>query len=153
MQMQPGKLVLGFVGRRFFRCFCPRVATHFTKKTKNNKLRESVIFLHEMEIPPGFESLCHEKESKLRVIAQPQDIQAHMWFSWPRKTIHTHTHIPKRVPKQNKHQAWQSLPNRSLSRDPYIIHLNIALQMVVSLYFGGKSHVSNGQNVSFKEPV
>ena len=35
-----------------------------------------------------------------------------------------------------------------LNRDPYIIHLN----MVVSLYFGGKSHVSNGQNVSFKEP-
>ena len=34
-----------------------------------------------------------------------------------------------------------------------MIHLNIALQMVVSLYFGGKSHVSNGQNyVSFKEP-
>ena len=24
--------------------------------------------------------------------------------------------------------------------------------MVVSLYFGGKSHVSNGQNVSLKEP-
>ena len=24
--------------------------------------------------------------------------------------------------------------------------------MVVSLYFGGKSHVSNGQNISFKEP-
>ena len=38
------------------------------------------------------------------------------------------------------------------NRDPYIIHLNIALQMVVSLYFGGTSHVSNGQNVSFKEP-
>ena len=36
--------------------------------------------------------------------------------------------------------------------DPYIIHLNIALPMVGSLYFGGKSHVSNGQNVSFKEP-
>ena len=31
-------------------------------------------------------------------------------------------------------------------------HLNIALSMVVSLYFGGKSHVSNGQNVSFEEP-
>ena len=31
-----------------------------------------------------------------------------------------------------------------LSRDPYIIHLNIALYMVVSLYFGG---VSNGQSV------
>ena len=31
-------------------------------------------------------------------------------------------------------------------------HLNIALQMVVSLYFGGKSHVLNGQHVSFKEP-
>ena len=28
----------------------------------------------------------------------------------------------------------------SFSRDPYIIHLNIALYMVVSLYFGGKSH-------------
>ena len=34
----------------------------------------------------------------------------------------------------------------------YIIHLNIALEMLVSLYFGGKSHVSNGQYVSFKEP-
>ena len=44
------------------------------------------------------------------------------------------------------------VPFRSLSRDPYIIHLNIALQLVVSLYFGGKSHVSNGQHVSFKEP-
>ena len=30
------------------------------------------------------------------------------------------------------------------NRDPYIIHL--------SLYFRGKSHVSNGQNVSFKKP-
>ena len=30
------------------------------------------------------------------------------------------------------------------NRDPYIIHLNIALSMVVSPYFGGKSHVSNG---------
>ena len=38
------------------------------------------------------------------------------------------------------------------NRDPYIIHLNIALYMVGSLYFGGKSHVSNGQSVSFKEP-
>ena len=37
-------------------------------------------------------------------------------------------------------------------RDPYIIHLNIALHMVVSLYFGGKSHVSNGQNVSLRSP-
>ena len=42
-----------------------------------------------------------------------------------------------------------------LFRDPYIIYLNIALSilsMVVSLYVGGKGHVSNGQNVSFKEP-
>ena len=38
------------------------------------------------------------------------------------------------------------------NRDPYIIHLNIALSMVVSPYFWGNSHVSNGQNVSFKEP-
>ena len=37
------------------------------------------------------------------------------------------------------------------ARDPYIIHGNIALSMVVSLYFAGKSHVSNGQNISFKE--
>ena len=37
------------------------------------------------------------------------------------------------------------------NRDPYI-HLNIALQMVVSPYFGGTSHASNSQNVSFKEP-
>ena len=43
-------------------------------------------------------------------------------------------------------------PAPNPSRDPYIIHLNIALSMVVSLYFGGKSHVSNGQNVSSKEP-
>ena len=34
------------------------------------------------------------------------------------------------------------------NRDPWIIHLNIALYMVVSLYFGGKSHVSTGQKVS-----
>ena len=33
-----------------------------------------------------------------------------------------------------------------------IMHLNIALQMEVCLYLGGKSHVANGQNVSFKEP-
>ena len=39
----------------------------------------------------------------------------------------------------------------SSNRDPDIIHLNIALCMV-SLYFGGKSHVSIGQNVSFKKP-
>ena len=32
------------------------------------------------------------------------------------------------------------------------LYLSIALYMVVSLYFGGKSHVSNGQNVFFKEP-
>ena len=38
-------------------------------------------------------------------------------------------------------------------RDPYIIHLNIALYMVVPLYFGGKSNASNGQHVSFKEPA
>ena len=37
-------------------------------------------------------------------------------------------------------------------RDPYIIHLNIALLMVVSLCFGGTNHVFNGQHVSFKEP-
>ena len=37
-------------------------------------------------------------------------------------------------------------------RDPNIIHLNIALQIVVSHYFGGKSHVSIGENVSFEEP-
>ena len=35
----------------------------------------------------------------------------------------------------------------TLNRDPYIIHLKIALSMVVSLYFGGKSHVSNGGTV------
>ena len=29
----------------------------------------------------------------------------------------------------------------TLNRDPYIIHLNIALYMVVSLYFGGKSNM------------
>ena len=28
-----------------------------------------------------------------------------------------------------------------------IIHLNIALSMMVSLYFGGNSHVSNGFNM------
>ena len=39
-----------------------------------------------------------------------------------------------------------------LNRDPYIIHLSIALNMLVSLYLGGKSHVSNWQHVSFKEP-
>ena len=39
-----------------------------------------------------------------------------------------------------------------LSRDPYIIHLNIAFYMVVSPLFWWESHVSNGQNVSFKEP-
>ena len=40
------------------------------------------------------------------------------------------------------------------NRNPYIIHLNIALSMVVSPYFGGKKHASNGQHVSFniKEP-
>ena len=32
-------------------------------------------------------------------------------------------------------------------RDPDIIHLNIALKMVVSLYFAGQSHVSNGCNM------
>ena len=37
-------------------------------------------------------------------------------------------------------------------RDPCIIPLNIALYMVVDLYFGGKKHVSEEQNVSFKEP-
>ena len=36
----------------------------------------------------------------------------------------------------------------TIDRDPYIIQLAI----VVSLYFGGKSQVSNGQIVSFKEP-
>ena len=40
----------------------------------------------------------------------------------------------------------------STHRDPYIIHLNIALSMVVSPYVGGKSHVLNAQNASFKEP-
>ena len=37
-----------------------------------------------------------------------------------------------------------SLKNQQGNRDPYIIHLNIALYMVISLYLGGKSHVSNG---------
>ena len=46
----------------------------------------------------------------------------------------------------------RSLPFEPFLRDPYIIHLNIALSMAVSLCFGGKSHVSNGQNVYFKEP-
>ena len=44
------------------------------------------------------------------------------------------------------------MKNRHFNRDPYIIQLNIALQMVVSIYFAGKSNVLNGQNVSFKEP-
>ena len=34
-------------------------------------------------------------------------------------------------------------------RDPYIIHLNIALSMVVSLFCCGKKHVSNGQKCIF----
>ena len=33
---------------------------------------------------------------------------------------------------------------KKYKEDPYIIHLNIALFMVASLHFGGKSHVSNG---------
>ena len=38
--------------------------------------------------------------------------------------------------------------------DPYIVHLNIALEMVASSYFGGKSHVSNGCNMHlFRSPV
>ena len=41
----------------------------------------------------------------------------------------------------------------NFNRDPYIIHLNIALQMVVFLYFGGKSHVSNGQMYLLRSPV
>ena len=54
--------------------------------------------------------------------------------------------------------TWVNIRQRALkkpnneNRDPNIIHLNIAFQMVVSLYFGGESHVSNGQTVSFKEP-
>ena len=47
--------------------------------------------------------------------------------------------------------AYLSKPT-PFNRDPYFMHLNIALYMVVSLYFGRKSHVSNGQHVSFKEP-
>ena len=47
----------------------------------------------------------------------------------------------------------QSVPNalllewigpKKFNRDTYIIHLNMALSMAVSLYFGGTSHVSNG---------
>ena len=41
----------------------------------------------------------------------------------------------------------------AFTRDPYIIHLNIALHMVVSLYFGGKGHVSNGQNDLLRSAV
>ena len=37
--------------------------------------------------------------------------------------------------------------------DPYIIHLNIALSMVVSLDFGGKRHVSNGQMYLLRSPA
>ena len=39
-------------------------------------------------------------------------------------------------------------------RDPYIVRLNIAFSMVVSLsfVFGGKNHISNGQHVSVQEP-
>ena len=40
---------------------------------------------------------------------------------------------------------------QTCNRDPDIIHLIIALRMVASLYFGGESHVSNGQNVSSKK--
>ena len=32
-------------------------------------------------------------------------------------------------------------PQPALHRDPYTIHLDIALQMVVSLFFGGKSNL------------
>ena len=49
-------------------------------------------------------------------------------------------------------QIAESYRDSNFYRDPYIVHLNIALSMVVSRYFGGKSHVSNGQNASFKEP-
>ena len=42
----------------------------------------------------------------------------------------------------------------SWNRDPYIIHLSIALSMVVSPYFGGKSHVSNlGKKYFLRSPV
>ena len=39
-----------------------------------------------------------------------------------------------------------------ITRDPYITYLNIALKIVFPFIVGGKSHVSNGQNVPFKEP-
>ena len=42
-------------------------------------------------------------------------------------------------------------PGPNMNRDPYIIHLNIALSIVVFLFFGGESHFENGQHVSFKE--
>ena len=41
---------------------------------------------------------------------------------------------------------------RNIIKGPYIIHLNIASSMVVSLYCSRKKHVSNRQHVSFKEP-
>ena len=48
---------------------------------------------------------------------------------------------------QNREKDWLvpwAKPGLSLNRDPYIIHLNIALEIVISFYFGGKSCVSNG---------
>ena len=54
---------------------------------------------------------------------------------------------PAPPPKKKTH-----IPFTLYNRDPYIVHLNIALYMMVSPYFGGKKHVLNAQNVSFKEP-
>ena len=51
---------------------------------------------------------------------------------------------PKSPPGQKETQLLNPF-----GRDPYILHLNIALYMVGSLHFGGKTHVSNGQHVSF----
>ena len=55
--------------------------------------------------------------------------EALRWASYKSDPYHTNQNKPRHL------------------RDPYIIHLNIALYMVVSLYFDGKSHVSNGCNI------
>ena len=56
----------------------------------------------------------------------------------------------RRGKKNTKNGVWCP----PLSRDPYIIHLNIALSMVVSPYFGVEQATCFKwlQNVSFKEP-
>ena len=66
-----------------------------------------------------------------------------------RPTSKTHTWLSQHGFLSHQDPTWLA----SVCRDPYIIHLNIVLQVVGSLYFGGKSGMFQMGRLYLRSPL